>query len=205
MIYTVESFSWGNALFDPDIQKIDAETLETAKKELGQQWQNPRCFHVRVLSSVDPTDRLNFERRLHYMKSRPTRDRELHQSFEKIIVPDGVRSIRPGETANVLRACDFLTETPTTRLLLPAREFFANICETGLRKIEPKKCLDGSKALRLENFETCLAAAAFTPASMNALVGENEDYWYYLSEIDIDKCRAELSFSMMEAGTDFVQ
>ena len=74
-----------------------------------------------------------------------------------------------------------------------------------MEEIDPKLCLDGSKALNFQNFETCLAAAAFMPTAMNAMIGEPENYWYFLSEVSVKGGRAELSFSLMEDGTDFVQ
>lgn len=205
MKYTVHSFSWGTALIDPEIRRLETETIDEAKKELDRQWQDPRCFHVRALSPLDPTDPLGLQQILYFMKSRPTKDRELCHFFEKITVPDGVKSIRGGMEANLLRVLDYLSETPTCRLHLPASRFYYDICGTGMEEIDSKLCLDGSKALNLEDFETCLAAAAFMPTSMDALLGEIEDYWYFLSEVNVNGNRAELSFSMMEAGTEFVQ
>lgn len=205
MTYTVQSFSWGTALIDPEIHKFDTETIEEAEKELDQRWQDPRCFHVRALSPLDPTDPFKLQQILYFMKSRPTKDRELRHFFEKITVPDGVKSIRGGKKANLLRVRDYLSETPTCRLHLPASRFYYDICGTDMEEIDPKLCLDGTSALNLKDFETCLAAAAFMPTGMDALLGENEDYWYFLSEVNVNGNRAELSFSMMEAGTEFVQ
>lgn len=205
MTYTVQSFSWGTALIDPDIRRFETETIGEAEKELDQQWQNPKCFHVRVLSPLDPTDPFKLQQRLHLLRSRPTKDRELRHFFEKITVPDGVKSISGGKEANLLRVCDYLSETPTSRLHLPASRFLYDVCGTGMEELDPKLCLDGSKALDFESFETCLAAAAFMPTGMDALLGENEDYWYFLSEVNVNGNRAELSFSMVEAGTEFVQ
>ena len=74
-----------------------------------------------------------------------------------------------------------------------------------MEEIAPKVCLDGSKALNFNDFETCLAAAALMPTSMDTLLGVSEDYWYFLSEVNVNGNRAKLSFSMMEAGTEFVQ
>lgn len=205
MTYTVQSFSWGTALIDPEIRKFETETIEEAERELDKQWQDPRCFHVRALSPLDSTYPLKLRKILHFMKSRPPKDRELPHFFEKITVPDGVKSIRGGKEANLLRVRDYLSETPTCRLHLPASRFYYDICGTDMEEIDPKLCLDGSKALDFKDFETCLAAAALMPTSMDALLGESDDVWYFLSEVNVNGNRAELSFSMMEAGTEFVQ
>lgn len=205
MTYTVQSFSWGTASIDPEIHRFETEKIEEAEKELDRQWQNSKCFHVRVVSPLDPTDPLKLQQRLHFMRSRPTKDRDLRHFFEKITIPDGVKSIRGGKEANLLRVRDYLSETPTSRLQLPASRFFYDICGTDMEEIDPKLCLDGSNALNLEDFETCLAAAAFTPTGIDALLGESEDCWYFLSEVNVNGSRAELSFSIMEAGIEFVQ
>ncbi len=52
MKYTVQSFSWGTALLDPEIRKSETEAINEAERELNRQWQNPKCFHVRVLSPL---------------------------------------------------------------------------------------------------------------------------------------------------------
>lgn len=205
MKYTVRFFSWQTASIDPEIHKFDSETIEEAKKKLDQKWQNPKCFHARILSPLDPNDPLKLQQRLHFMKSRPTKDRELRHFFEKITVPDGVKSIRNGKEANFLRVRDYLSETPSSRLHLPASKFYYDVCGTDIEEIEPSLCLVGSNALNLKKFETCLAAAAFVPTSMNALLGEIEDSWFFLSEVSVNGSRAKLSFSMMHAGKDFVQ
>jgi hypothetical protein len=205
MKYTVQSFSWGTALIDPEIHQIETATIKEAEKELDRQWQDPRCFHVRALSPLDPTDPFKLQQILYSMKSRPTKDRELRHYFEKITVPDGVKSIRVGKEANVLRVCNYLSETPTSRLHLPARRFYYDLCGEYMEEIDPKLCLDGSKALNLQDFETCLAAAALMPTRIEALLGEIEYNWYFLSEVKVNGNRAELSFSWMKAGTEFVQ
>ncbi len=204
MTYTVQSFSWGTALIDPEIHKFATDMIEEAEKVLDQQLQNPKCFHAQVLSPYDPTDPLKLQQRLHFMKSRPTKDRELRHSFKKITIPDGVKSIRGSKKANLLRVRDYISETPASRLRLPASRFFCDVCGTDKEEIDPKLCLDGSKALNLEDFETCLAAAAFIPTGMDALLESSDDYWYFLSEVNVNGSRAELSFAMMEADTDFI-
>jgi hypothetical protein len=205
MIYTVQSFSWGVALIDPEIRRFKTEAVDEAERELNRQWQDLKCFHVRVLSPLDPTDPLKLQQRLHFMKSRPTKDRHLRHFFEKITVPDGVKTIRPGKEANLLRVRNYVSMTSTSRLHLPASRFFFAICGTDMQEIDAKLCLSGSKAVNLEDFETCLAAAAFMPTSINALLGEIEDCWYFLSEVSVNGSRAELSFSIMNAGTDLIQ
>lgn len=205
MTYTVQSFLWGTALVDPEIRKSEVETIKQAKKDFDELWKNPKCFHARVLSPLDPTDPLKLQQRLHFMKSRPTKDRELRHSFVKITVPDGVKSIRGGKAANLLRVCDYISETPASRLNLPASRFYYGICGTDMEEIDPKLCLDGSKALSFEDFEICVAAAAFMPTGIDALLGESDDCWYFLSEVNVSGNKAELSFSTMEAGKEFVQ
>lgn len=137
MAYTVQSFSWGTALIDPEIREFETETIEDAEKELDQQWQDPRCFHVRALSPLDPTDPFKLKKLLHFMRSRATKDRELRHSFEKITVPDGVKGIRGGKEANLLRVRDYLSETPTRRLHLPASRFYYEICGTDMEVSSP--------------------------------------------------------------------
>lgn len=204
MTYTVQSFLWGTALTDPEIHSFETGTIDEAKKELDQQWQDPKCFHVRAISPLDPTDPLKLQQSLHFMKSRPTKDRDPRHFFETITVPEGVKSILGGRAANLLRVCDYILETPASRLHLPANRFYYDICARGMEEIDPKICLDGRKALKLDEFETCLAAAAFMPTSEDALFG-SEDYWYFLSNVNLNGNRAELSFSMMEFGTEFIQ
>jgi hypothetical protein len=203
MTYIIEAFSWGNDLVAPDIERCHGADLEEAKKEMNRQWENPKCFHVRVLSLLDAAHR--FEHDLHCMKSRPTKDRELRLFFEKIAAPQGVKTIHRDEKVNVLRVRNFLFAVPVGCLHLPADKFHYDVDGTGMHEIEPQGPSAGSNALQLGNFETCIAAAAFIPSRMDALLVTDDDYWYFLSEVDIKERKAELSFSTMEVGRDFIQ
>lgn len=67
------------------------------------------------------------------------------------------------------------------------------------------KVPSGNKIVQLANFETCLAAAASRPNEMDALIGIGDNSWLFLSEVSINQGQAKLSFSHMDAGSDFVQ
>lgn len=203
MKYIIEAFSWGTDLVAPDIDRCQEGNLEDARIVMNKQWENTKCFHVRIISQPVPSK--NFKYNLYCMRSRPTRDRELHRFFEKVVVPDGVETIRRSDRIDVLRVIDFPTEIPVSSLHLPADEFYYDFTDTGMQVIKPHKSPVGNKIVQLNNFETCLAVAAFKPSGIVALLDVKDNLWYFLNEVDVKQGQAKLSFSWMEAGTDFVQ
>lgn len=182
MAFIVEAFSWGRDVAAPDIQTHEEANLQAARNRMNQQWEVPGCFHVRILSKDD--DRFH----LHSMKSRPTNERDLQYSFEKIPTVDGVKNVRAGNEIDVLRVCDFADAVPVGQINLPATSFFGYFLGGGRKQIG-----NGSPGLNLQNLEVCLAAAAYIPNEMAALIPQGDD-WYFLSEVDVSNGEARLFF-----------
>lgn len=202
MKYQVEAFSWGSDLVAPDVQRERLNNLEDARAVMNRYWEDAKCFHVRVLSSVDRNRTLNCN--FHCMKSRPTTDRQAHLFFDKIKKPMKDETIISQDDLRVLRVSDFPFEVPASRLQIPAHQFYYDVQDSGLEPIVPGRFPLENDELDLQTFETSLAIAAKVPHCMDALMAQDENWWYFLSNVDILNGKATFSFDLMEAGVDFV-
>lgn len=204
MTYILNSFSWGKDVAEPDKKEIRAETIQEVQIKLHEQWLNPQCFHVRITSDPDTRTPPRYKRRLHHMKSRPTKDRYLGRFFEQLVVPEGVRNARQDKRADLLRVQDFSFVTPISELYLPVQEVFFSDCRGKWERVDEKLCLDAGRSFDFTNLGEALAAAAYLPTKTEALLPENAGTWLYVSEVNVTGNRAEISFLMMERDRDFL-
>lgn len=201
MTYAVEAFEWGHDYVLPDVQRTETKTLGEAKDTLIRLWENPKCFHVRVLNP--PPSRVgSLVCNLVFMQSRPTMDRPIHIFFEPVKVPESVKAMRDPEEMNVLLVGHFYDEVPLKRLHLPADEFYFDY-GGGMEKVKADRFSAGSTVLQLNNPEECIASAAFIPNKMSLILGYGDRIYFYLSKVEIIEERAELSFSDMIEDEDF--
>jgi hypothetical protein len=107
---------------------------------------------------------------------------------------------------NVLRVSDFRSAIPVKRIYFSEIEILHIVWGTScMDQIETEGSSGGSEGSRHDNLETCIATAALTPNDIANLLGFSDDCRFYLSEVDIKGVSAELSFSTMDASTDFIQ
>jgi hypothetical protein len=194
MTYQIEAYRWGSDLFDPAVITLHSQELSDARLVAESLWLNPLFFHVRFFapSGIDHPEKYD----LHYLRTRPVEDRSLEQSFQKIDAVVGVRTSDRHNKINALRTCDFVPRVPVSGLRLKASEHLYRLDDFEFEAIKASSYKTGSIAISFDDFETCLAAAALIPGSMDPLFWHSEEDWYYLSEVDLKNDQAFITFSL---------
>lgn len=200
MNFQVEAYSWGRALIDPVIKRVNAASIWEADQASTASWDETKTFHTRIIAR----DSEGAVFKLYRMRTRPSLERPMLHMFTKTGSDGEATSQNESVRLNVLKSVNFPGEIIDSAISINAEVLSWSLDSEEIGRSNIKDLVRTSDAGHIGNFDALNSFAAEGLSDVSAMMGFKDDCWYYLSEVRVDGGIASFDFSMMQEDKDFV-